>query len=729
MLLSNNMNSFNSDITNNKLNQIIQQPLLESIRTHNNDDYINDIIKLSDNKSSFLLKDNIHQKITRMNIDSRNRIKYPKNILSSNLIYLLSNPLSFNKDSKDIKIQCNKKHHLELDYKIILQNVTSKIFQIKGNLNILKNNYYIKITYVDHGITEDEFKYNKQQILLSGITGTSRNNSYIGNVPISILNKIHYIYLISDVDLAGSKDYFFIKINILPNISYNDINSNIKIYFKNIAGIPINIINSNYPININQINGFLTVSKIENEYTFYVEIDHPAAITLSNTGGNGIYFSKIENYIEGYPDPNHYKIILSKSLHNIRQIKLVSSEFPNTEKVIKNYPESKKNNKIYWQNLDDGEHIYSLEITPGNYNPTSLITEIKEKFEKTKRINYTDTLIINDGINAKLEKGEYHNVDIIINGYTDVVEFKSYNVVILEKAISKSENEYDDGHIRIIINHVNHGLFAGDSIVIENTISSNSIPSTVINTSHIIDSIQDEHNYLIKLTIHNESKTTDNTGGGIAIYVLIPIKFRIFFNYSDTPGYLLGFRHVGESNAITSFEYTIANNIAYEEDFFQDSVGKDILFDELTREVQNNVLSLSGDNYFIMSCDIFKDNESLSSNNIPNVFTKILLSDNPGTVLYNQHIQLAEYLNSPIINLNSMEFKFYSPSGELFDFNGIEHSFTLEFYEDQISMANQNVSSKTGLPQRTDYSTYVKSTEDIDDFDKGKGKGNNYSEN
>jgi hypothetical protein len=186
---------------------------------------------------------------------------------------------------------------------------------------------------------------------------------------------------------------------------------------------------------------------------------------------------------------------------------------------------------------------------------------------------------------------------------------------------------------------------------------------------------------------------------------------------------LLGFRHVGKSNAITSFEYTIANNIAYEDDFFQDSVGKDISFNKITRKVQNNVLLLSGDNYIIMSCNIFKDNESLSSNNIPNVFTKILLSDSPGTVLYNQHVQLAEFLNSPIINLNSMEFKFFSPSGELFDFNGIEHSFTLEFYEDIVSMTNQNVSSKTGLPQRTINTTNTTQLNDRkDDLDKYKGK-------
>jgi len=714
-----------NNITNNKLNQIIQHPLLESIRIKN-DDYINDIIKSLNNKYNLLLKDNIHQKKTRMNIDSRNRVRNPKNILNNNLIYLSHNPLSFTKDSQNINILSSVKHQLIQDDKIILQNVISKIYKIKGNISIQKDNTYIKINYANHGITEEEFKYNENKILINGIVGTSRNNSYIGNIPISILNKSQIIYLKSDVDLSGSNDYFYIKLDIIPNLSYDDKSSDIIIYFKNIAGIPLNYINSNYPINIKQINGFLSVSRIIDEYNFTVEIETPASITLQNTGGKGIYFSKITNYIEGYPNPNHYKIILSKSLHNIRQIKLVSSEFPNTEKVIKDYPESKRNNKLYWQNLDDGEYIYSLDIIPGNYSPNSLVTEIKEQFQKIKRISYSDTLIINDGTNAKLEKDEYHKVDVIINGYTDVVQFKSYNVIILDKAISKSESEYQDEHIRIVINHVDHGLSIGDSIVIENTIATNEIPSTVINTSHIIDSVQDENNYLIKLPIHNLSKTTDNTGGGSAINILIPIKFRMFFNYDDTPGKLLGFRHVGESNAITCFEYTIANNIAYEDDFFQDSVGNDVLFNATTRKVQNNVLSLSGDNYIIMTCDIYKDNESLSSNNISNVFAKILLSDSPGTFLYNQHIQLAEYLNKPIANLNSLEFKFYSPEGELFDFNGIEHSFTLEFYEDKVSMSNQNVSSKTGLPQRIEYSTMIKNNDDrTEDFNRNKRETNN----
>lgn len=712
-------------VTNNRINEIIQQPLLETIRS-DKDEYINDIIFQLGNKFNLNLKENIHQKVTRMNIDSRNRVTNPKNILNKNFVYLENNPLSFKKDSKEIKITCIQKHNLNIDSRIILQSIKPKYISIKGGIELVKNSNYIKINLKNHGITSDIFKYNTQKIQISGIIGTTRNNSYIGNIPISVLNRVHNIYLISKADTTGSADYIYIKIDLTPNTSYIDSKSDIEILHKNIAGIPLNYINSNYPININQTNGFLNVSRIESNLIFYVQVEYASSIDINNTGGNGIYFSKIENYIEGYPDPNHYKISLTKSLHNIRQIKLVSSEFPNTEKVIKEFPEIKRNNKLYWQNLDDGEYIYSLKITPGNYNPASLINEIKTNFEKVKRISFTDTLIINDNINAKLEKGEFHKVDVTINGYTDVVQFKSYNIVILEKAISKSESQYDDNHKRIIINHVSHGLFANDSIVIENTTSTSAIPSTVMNTSHVIESIQDENNYVIKLPIHNESNTTDNTGGGSAINILIPIKFRMFFDRSDTPGKLLGFRHVGMSNAVTSFEYVISNNIAYDEDFFQDSVGKDITFDSSTREVQNNVLSLSGDNYIIMSCNIFKDNESLSSNNIPNIFAKILLSDSPGTILYNQHIQLAENLKYPISNLNSMEFKFFSPDGQLFDFNGIEHSYTLEFYEDVVSMSNQNISSKTGLPQRFNYSMNTQDDNRSKDFDTKNNEKNNY---
>lgn len=682
--------SLNNQNTNNNINRKLLQNFLEksNVKTEFIDDLLIDYIVDKNNKSKNT------QKITRVNIDSRNRIIDPKNILDNNIFYI-NNSLSFTKDSPLMIIKC-KNHNLTNFDKIIIQNVKSNILKIKGNIQIKSGSQFIKIFYKDHGIESYDITYNNIKIEISGIVGNIRNNSYINNIPISILNKIHKLHLTTDIDKIGSKDYFYIKIDLTPSADYDDVISDVTIIFKNIAGIPLNSINCNYPLNINQLNGYIDIYNIIDANTISVKLDSLASKDLENVGGNGLYIAKILNYEEGYPKPNNYKIFLAKSFQNVKKIKLISSEFPNTEKVIKDSPEIRKNNKLYWQNLDDGEKIYEIDLTPGNYTPESLVDEIKEKFEKVKRLSYTDSFIIDDGVNARLEKGEFHKVNVSINSFTDVVEIRSYNLSTLFKAISKVNLEYDDKHVRIKVNHVAHNLNAGDDIVIENAVATTFIPATVINTSHIIEAVQDENNYTIKLPLFNESTRDTNTGGGSAIFILIPIKFRLFFDRQDTPGKLLGFRHVGEKNAITPFSYIIANNTAYENDFFQDSVGEQITSDD-NIQVQNNVITLSGEQYILMSCDIFKDNESISSNNIENLFAKILLSDLPGNILFNQHIQLADTLTKYAPSINSLEFSFYSPDGELFDFNGIEHSFTLEFYEDITFMDSQDISTKTGI--------------------------------
>jgi nicotinate-nucleotide adenylyltransferase len=47
--------------------------------------------------------------------------------------------------------------------------------------------------------------------------------------------------------------------------------------------------------------------------------------------------------------------------------------------MIRSSPSVKKNNILYWQNIDDGEYIYSVEITPGNYTIDTL-TYLQEKY-------------------------------------------------------------------------------------------------------------------------------------------------------------------------------------------------------------------------------------------------------------------------------------------------------------------------------------------------------------
>jgi len=706
----------NNVLTNQNVNQNLNKYILDLIKQDST--FINNIASSLEQKqkTEVITK----EKITRITFDSKDRNTIPKNILDGKLIYLKNNPLSFTEGSSEILINHTEKHNLKVNDRIILQNVQIASFNLKGGIQLIKDSYYIKINHINHNITKKEVDNNIIKIIISGVNGDSNNNTTLGNISLASINKIHDVYLTSDSDIVGSNDYYYVKIPLVPTSNITDTTSNTNIKFQYIAGIPLNEINSNYPISISQVNGYLTVSSIVSDYKFKVALNNNALINLENVGGNKIYYSKIKSYISAYTKPNNYTISLNKTLENVTKIKLISTEFPNTEKIIKIFPENEKNNKLYFQVLEDGNHIYEVELTAGNYSVGGLQVEIKSKIEELTRVNYTGSQIIKTTGNATLEKNENFSVTTEINSYTDIFNLSLFSVIICMQGITLSTQTYPDSRKRIIVNHYNHGLSAGASITLAGCIATSGVPNTVLNKSHTIESIQDSNNYIIKLPLHNESSTATNTGGGSAINILIPVTFRLLFNYSDSLGEILGFRNVGETNSITSFATTITNNIAYENDYFKDSVGNEIYFNSDTREVENNVVQLFGHNYILMTCNIFKNNESLSTSNIENLFAKLLLSDAPGSILFNQYIQLADVLKYPIKTLSELEFKFYSPSRSLYEFNGLDHSFTLEFYQEVTDIKGSNINVKSGLASEFTNSNNKTSNEekplDIDDY-------------
>jgi len=686
----NTIKNDNNVLTNQNINQNNQKKIFELIK--DDSEFINKIYStLNEHKKSRNL---LKEKVTRVNFDSKNRTTIPKNIIGS-LNYLSNNPLSFTKDNNLMSIKTINSHNLNINDRIILQNVTATTFNLKGGINLQKNSYFIKINHPNHGITLDDV--NKGfYILLSGVDGNSNNNTSLGNISLSLINKIHLVYLTSDNDNIGNDNYYYIKISTLSLSTVNDTTSNIKIIYQNLSGININKINANYPISINQINGYLVVRTIISNNEFTIDLNDNATKTINGIGGSNIYFAKIKSYIPAWIKPNSYRIALNKSFENVTRIKLISTEFPNTEKVIKNHPLNEANNKLYFQVLEDKDYTYEVSITPGNYTVSSLRDEIKNSFESIDRVSFTDKLVVKDGNNALLEKSLNFSTIVEINQFTDIVSIALYSVVIIVKGITISDETYDDERKRIIVNHVDHGLAVGDIITIAGAQSTSAVPNSVLNIEHTIESVKDSNNYVIKLPLHNDSNQTGNTGGGSAINILIPLSFRLLFNYKDTLGKILGFRNVGEQYSITPFAPVIYNNIAYEYDYFKDAVGNEIFFDNQTREVENDVIQLFGHNYILMCCTAFKGNESLSTNNISGVFAKLLLSDSPGSILFNQYIQLAEVLSKPIKTLSELEFKFFSPSGSLYEFNGIDHSFTLEIYEESTEISGTNINVKNG---------------------------------
>ena len=50
--------------------------------------------------------------------------------------------------------------------------------------------------------------------------------------------------------------------------------------------------------------------------------------------------------------------------------------------------------------------------------------------------------------------------------------------------------------------------------------------------------------------------------------------------------------------------------------------------------------------------------------------------------VYDQYIQIGSTFQEPISTLSTITFSFYGPDNQLYDFNNIEHSFTIEIIEE-----------------------------------------------
>lgn len=612
-------------------------------------------------------------RVSRINVDSRYRNKNPKYILDPTQHILPDNPFYFQKGSNLLTIY-DPNHNLAYDDKIVVKNTTVNFTNNKIIFEV--NSYYLKIEYENHNLNPN-YSY---LLLIENFNGNNTNNTFFDNIPINYLNKIQNIYFTNGVDIADN-NYFYIKINITPIINNNSF-VNLKLY--SINGIPLNKINSDYPININHLQSNLIISKIISNDYYQVVLNANATIGLNDNislnnlvgvigvGGSNINISKIVDIIEGFPDSNYFKYNLGRNFNKVKKIRLLSSEIPNTEKVIKKYPAEKQNNLLYWQNVNDGDYIYSIEVTPGNYTVEELSNEIQAQIVSIPRIISS----VNEDP-SKIINLYDHFATVTITQTTNKFELSFYTSAILTKAIKKSTYSYPDGYNRIIINHINHRLNISDTILIQNAKGTEGIPDASLNGTFIIESVTDSDNYEVKLDKYNEDTfATSATGGGDAIKLLTPLQSRLLFNTNGTIGNILGFRNVGDYTSITVYSKKVTNYTEYELDTNLNSLGiftKDIL--------SNNLLNFSGDNYIYLTINyIFKD--SIDINNIKNVFAKLLLSGSPNTVIYNDFIQIGQEFMDVIGSLSDIEFSFYSPDGTLFDFNNIELSFTIELFEE-----------------------------------------------
>lgn len=642
-----------------------------------------------------------------VNINSAHRNKEPI-VETDEVIILSENPLNFNASSNSMFIS-HPNHDFIVNDRITLTGAATSSTRLKSivsgsnGYDFVNGSSYMKIN-MTHGI---DLSYAETSILvdISGVVGNiaSGTSSYVNNIPVNIINKCHVVYLVpSDPAFPGSEIaspnafYVLLTRQFISTSPFVPVSHSFTVKFLAIGGVPLNVINAEYPIDTDHLNGFHIIRSIS-DFGYTVQLDQTAAYSPGPAGGTNVKVGKILNIETGYPRPNNYEISLGNVFHNVISVKLISSEFPNTRLAIMDGENA--NNKLYWNNLDDGTHLYSLEIEPGNYTPAELITELEAKFAATERINFAidnadpDNQIVPPYTNT-------HFVKMEIETTSNIVKFTSFREIVLSKPIVETDPVITEGTdvttlpqevagatFTLTFEHSAHGLSVGDVILVQNAITHLGIPSAVINGEHAITEVVSPDRYRFQLSKFNLGSGVADTGGGQAVSVFTPNIFRLRFDESDTVGDLLGFRNVGESTSIYDFSNEITNQDLYQFEQPVNSLGETI-------DVKQNFLQLSGDDYVLMVTD--KISNLTSTGPIKSAFAKIILCDIPGKTIYNSFVKMHPIKQQMIPEIESLEFSFYATNGAFYNFHDIDHSFTLEIITTEELPKGSNISARSG---------------------------------
>lgn len=647
-----------------------------------------------------------------ISINSRNRSILPSAITDTSYI-LDQNPIKFTTNSSTLTFRLPSNPFTTGDLVQITNvvgingilrtynDVGSPTFEIPKHCNFMK-------VYFKHGVP---ITYNDTfiQVDIAGIrgyVGSISTSSYLGNIPINVLNTRHQIIIdplnssLIDIpqeciDALGlpyfdpSPNYFFIELpivmqNVTPPYLLQEYNFSVDVLAIN--GIPINYINAKYPIEPTNLQGYQIVTNYTaNSFDIDVRLK---ALSTGLNGGSYVSVTRVISVNTGYPSPNHYIIDLGMTFHDVISARLVSSEFPNSDSAI-----NSSNNKLYWNDLDDGDYLYSITVPPGNYTPGELATVLQDLFFNVQRINsgtanftYNSTHFIKTTINSNTNESKFESFKQF-NVIQPIIEITPDIVLDVNEADTNAEANTD---YTLTIYNPGHGMIeAGQTILIQGAIATKGIPADVINTTHTVTKIIDKDTYqiVLKKGTFNLLTVRKDTKGGSAVSILIPSEFRLRFDQPDTLGSVLGFRNPGDPNSVYAFNTVISNKDPYQYETDINTLGNQTT-------ITNNAINLSGNNYIIMTAfplDSFTDDGIIKK-----AFAKIQLCDSPGKVLFNSYVSTPKHYEDPLSELSTIEVNFYAPDGSAYDFNGLDHSYTLEIITINDIPEGTGISSNTG---------------------------------
>lgn len=671
-----------------------------------------------DKKNIKSINTQIIKKKEYLNIDSANRVSN-SSLNIGKYLNVKDNGLEFKNNSSFLTIYFNtplsEGEIIQNDY-IILRGFKTYINYYQ-NLNFFFTNNSPIVTIDISPNFLQTISYADVTITIEGL-GINDNSSYWKNIPYKLLNGIKKVFINnfnSDFKLAFTLPINFYSLNQNDNILI----SPCTITFNCLGNYPINLINANTPLTSLNLSNYLVVSDVSTD-NITVLLTNTLSLTRdielegywlndSFFTGKNIQIGKIDGFVKSFDSANYYSIFLNKTYVNVAEIKIISSEIPNVQTNIKkNYADVDDinnslpstqfnmdqsininstrnfNNKLYWENILD-KGIYSIELETGNYTYELLKEIIEYKVSLTKRIPLEpfDNLVLYNSMEVVFIK------EISESRFT---MFDIYNIpnsfVELKSNITLTENVYT---IKIFC--IKHNLKIGDIIFISNSIDYYVIDKSYINTKegHKVSNILNDDYFEIIIKNINPIVDVGNTKGGYSLQFKKKAIFRLFFNFKDTFGDLIGFRLVGFDSSITNYsnEYPY-NIITNKQPYYNDITSILIVNNNISPEALTTNFNNEEYYYFLLLV------EGLNNNNNPNgpsYFYKFLINQPPGNYLFNTFVNSPVYFNPPLRNLNELTLSLVYPDGTLVYMGNLNYSLTFEITTLNNAPENTNINT------------------------------------
>lgn len=680
----------------------------------------------------YLFKKNINpintqvvKKKEYLNIDSANRAS-SASVNISNYLNVKNYGLEFKNNSNTFKIYLEKPinvkdEEFKLNEFIILRGFKSYVNNYDSLDFFFTQGSNTVVIDIEPNYTQT-IAYTNVTIVIEGL-GVSDTNRYWKNIPYELLNDIHKIFIIKTND--GIRLAFNLPINFYSqNQNDNILTSSCKIIFNCLGNYPINLINANTPLTPSNLSNYLIITDVQ---TNYLEILLTNTINLNDNipldgywendsffTGKNVQIGKISGYVDGFSSSNNFSIFLNKTYNNVAEIKIISSIIPNVQKNIINglnlvdkvnintnksfvsnnltYLNNQNNliyievvnNKLYWENILD-EGIYNIELETGNYTYNVLKDLIEYNVSKVRRI----PIFKNEYLS------EYNEMQVNFNTEINKAEFVLYDNYNLPNSLVEFFNVSTSNRniFKIKIYCPYHNLKVNDVVYISNSTDYYVIDGIYINDplGHKVSNIYDDKYFEIVISDINTINNVGDTKGGYNLKLKKKAIFRLFFNFTDTFGQLMGFKFVGLEYSITNYsqqenDYIITNKESYYNDI------SSILIVNNNIKPQNLITDFSSEfyTYFLLLA------ENLNNNNNPNgpsYFYKFLIDKPPENYLFNTFVNSPVYFNPPIRTLNELKLTLVYPNGGLVNMGNLNYSLTFE------------ITTINNLPENTNINT------------------------